>query len=220
MVVRFRASSAVLVVVALLAALLAGVSAPANAVGEDSGGVFVPVAPTRIVDTSSGVGGSSSPFGSATTRSYTVLGIAGIPTSGVSAVVVDIAVFNASSSTSSLIAWPTGATMPTAKTMYFTEDNSSRSNTAIVKVGSGGQISVHNSSGSTDVNVDIQGYFTTVSDGSSTGGFVPITPTRVANSLTGEGVPQAKLPGDSSIDIQVSNGGEIPADATAVFANV
>ncbi|MGH8893516.1 MAG: hypothetical protein ACRDWY_09475 [Actinomycetes bacterium] len=195
---------------------------PTRAVGESSGGVFVPLTPTRIVSTDSGIGGSSTPLGAGTTRSYTVLGEAGIPTSGVSAVVANVSVLHATSDSASshLVVWPSGETKPTAKTMYFEEDNSTRSNTTIVKVGSDGKISVYNHSGTVDIGISVTGYFTTTSNENSPGGFVPIKPTRVANTLEGQGVPAGMLPTGSNVDIQVSNDEEIPADATAVFANV
>lgn len=220
---RNRSAISVIAIVAFLVSLLSGVtSGAAQAVGEDSGGAFVPVVPTRIVSTDTGVGGSSSPFGSGTTRSYTVLGTASVPTTGVSAVVVNVAVLHATSSSASsaLTVWPGGETRPTAVTMRFDEDNSPRSNTTIVKVGSNGKVSVFNESGSVDVNLDITGYFTSTSDLNSSGGFVPITPTRVADTMSGQGVPLAKLHMGSSVDVQVSNDDEIPADATAVFANI
>lgn len=210
-------------VLAMIGGLFAAaVPDPAQAVGEDSGGAYVPVTPTRIVSTDDGLGGSSSPFGSGTTRSYTVLGKAGVPTTEVSAVVVNVSVLHATSDSASshLVVWPSGETKPAARTMAFEEDNSARSNTTIVKVGAAGKISVYNHSGTVDVNLDVTGYFTAASDETSSGGFVPINPTRVANTMTGEGVPQAKLPQGSSVDVQVSNEGEIPTDATAVFANV
>ncbi len=218
-----RSSALVISMFALVASLFAAIaSVPAEAVGEDSGGVFVPLTPTQIVSTSDGIGGSSTPFGEGTTRSYTVLGNAGVPTTGVSAVVANVSVLHATSDSASshLVVWPSGETKPTAKTMYFEEDNSSRSNTTIVKVGSDGKISVYNNSGTVDISIAITGYFTTTSDETSPGGFVPITPTRVADTTTGQGVPLAKLPQGSSVDVQVSNDEEIPADASAVFANV
>lgn len=196
-------------------------SAPAEAVGEDSGGVFVPVTPTRIVDTATGVGGYSTPFGAGTTRSFTVLGIAGVPTTDVGAVVVDVAVKSATATgSSSLKVWTSGESMPSPTTMFYTAANAPRSNTSVVKPGSDGKISIYNSSGTTNVDVDIQGYFTIASDESSAGGFVPIAPKRVASTYDGVGVPVGQQAVGVSRDIQIANGDEIPDDATAVFANV
>lgn len=219
---RRHALSVLVAPIALAAAFLVWVPMPsAHAVGEDSGGAFVPVTPFRLADTETGAGGYTAPFHTGSNRSYTVLGQGGIPSSGVSAVVVDIAAKDTTATSDSYIkAWPYGDTMPTTANMYYSAENAPRSNTSVVKIGSSGKISVYNSIGDTDVDIDVQGYFTATSDGDSVGGFVPIDPIRVANTIDGTGVPQATLAAGSSIDVQVTNGDEIPSDATSVFANI
>lgn len=196
---------------------------PADAVGDTDGGTFVAVNPTRVVSATTWAGGSGA-FGSNETRTYQVLGQAGIPSSGVAAVVVDIAVQGTTATTSSyLTVWPGGTTRPAAVNLYYTQDNNPRSNTAIVKVGSSGTISVYNYVGSSNVTVDVQGYFTTSSTSTSTGGFTAIAPTRIARTdgaAEGTNVPQAKLAVGASLDIQVTGVGNIPTDATGVFANL
>lgn len=215
MFVRFRALSAIVVVAALFAALLAAISTPAQAVSDDTGGVYMPVPPKRLLDA------TGSRFSAGETRDVTVLGAAGIPSSGVSAVVVDVAVTYATSTSSSYVTmWPDGETRPGAATMFYSAENAPRSNTAVVKVGASGKISVYNYAGTAGLTVDVQGYFTTASDANSVGGFVPITPTRVANSSSGIGMPAGKIPVNGTRTIQVTNGDSIPADATSVFANI
>lgn len=218
MFARSRTASAILVVIALAAALLSGVTAPAQAVAEDSGGVFVPVTPFRLVDTSAS---NSNPINPNQTRSYTVLGQGDIPATGVSAVVIDIGVKSTDTSAGSYIkAWPSGEPMSASAAIFYSSASVPRSNTAIVKVGSTGAISFYNYLGNTGMDVDVQGYFTTASDQNSVGGFVPIDPIRVASSTTGEGIPQGMIPAGGVRDIQVTDVDAIPADATAVFANV
>lgn len=63
----------------------------AEADSESSGGMFVPIAPYRLVNTSTGLGGSDYPLAPQGVRSYDVLGHDGVPATGVGAVVVDIA---------------------------------------------------------------------------------------------------------------------------------
>lgn len=49
---------------------------------------------------------------------------------------------------------------------------------------------------------------------------MPVDPTRVARSDTGFGMPTGKVGVNANRDIQVTDGDTIPADATAVFANI
>lgn len=202
---------------ALIGGLLATLTVtPATAVGETSGGVFVPVTPFRA---------DSPLIAPSSTSSFQITGRGGIPTSGVSAVVVDVSVTTVTGTstptTSSYVtAWPSGATKPAFPTMYYTQDTAPRSNTAIVKVGNDGRIDVYNHVGSARVAVDVQGYFTSTSSSTSTGGFVPINPTRVARSDTGLGMTPGQVAGGTDVDIQVTDGDRIPNDATAVFANI
>lgn len=161
-----------------LVASLLGIAnlTPAYSVGESSGGVFVPVTPYRAAELTMGGG---------TTSTIQIRGNGRVPSTGVSAVVVDIAVTSSTATSSYLTAWPTGTPRPLG-TMSFNRDNAPRSNTAIVKLGAGtgngGKIDVYNNSGISKVYVDVQGYFTDTSDQNSNGGFVPITPTRAMDS--------------------------------------
>lgn len=206
---------------ALLAPVLVAVSSPSLAVGEASGGVFVPVTPFRLAYTANGTGGYATPIGAGVTRSYTVAGVGGVPSSGVSAVVIDIAATKATVADTALRVWAKGEPMPTTSSILrFGGSDPMVSNTAIVPLGTGGGISIWNNHGLTDYNIDVQGYFTTESDASSTGGFVAFdAPVRVMNSLAGLGSPDPRLTAGTSYDVQVT-GDDIPADATAVFVNV
>jgi|GEM_PF-7088374 len=206
---------------ALLAPVLVAVSSPSSAVGEASGGVFVPVTPFRLAYTANGTGGYATPIGAGVTRSYTVAGVGGVPSSGVSAVVIDIAATKATVADTALRVWAKGEPMPTTSSILrFGGSDPMVSNTAIVPLGTGGGISIWNNHGLTDYNIDVQGYFTTESDASSTGGFVAFdAPVRVMNSLAGLGSPDPRLTAGTNYDVQVT-GDDIPADATAVFVNV
>lgn len=188
-----------------------------------SGGVFVPVTPTRLMSATTWAGGSGN-MTAGQTRSIQVLGTAGVPTSGVSAVVVDLAAHGTNVTTSSyLTAWPSGETQPVVVSMYYTQENAPRSNTAVVKVGANGKINLFNYAGSTSVTVDIQGYFTSTADESSAGGFNVMTPSRIANTggwEYGDGVANQMLTVGQAIDIQAEGLAGIPADATALFVNV
>ncbi|WP_332644182.1 hypothetical protein [Aeromicrobium sp.] len=203
---------------ALVVSLLAATTATkAVAVGEDSGGVFVPVTPTRIADTMAGTNTSATPISSGGVRSINVLGVGGVPSTGVGAVVLDVA--GSSNAGAAVYAYPDGTTRG-GSFLKIDANDGWDSNTVIVKPGSNGKVAFYNSYGSTELNVDVQGYFTNVSGEGSPGGFVPITPSRILSSYAGIGVPLAKFKGGTTTQFQVGGVGDIPADATAVFGNV
>lgn len=192
-------------------------AAPASAVADGSGGVFRTVTPFRLAYTSDGTGGYDTPIGAGWTRPYSVLGKGGIPTVDVAAVVVDIAVYDATAN-SSFRLWSTDQAMPSQAVLQFGPDMD-RSNTVIVPVGGSGKISLWNQSGSAKYNIDVQGYFTKASTTAEPGGFVPLTtPSRVVDSGT-QGISDKNLVPGRNYDVAITNG-VIPATATSVFANV
>src|SRR5579875_4122862 len=75
------------VVVAVLLAVYG--LAPVAAHADSTAGVFVPTQ-GRVVDTRSGLGGYSNPLAVGTTRTFQITGLAGVPTSGVTAVSVTL----------------------------------------------------------------------------------------------------------------------------------
>lgn len=219
-----RMSVAPPIALLLLVGCLAFARMPdAHAVEDLGGGVFVPVPQARIVYATNWPQGSGA-FGPGETRNYSVLGAAGVPATGVSAVVIELVARTTTATTSSyLTAWPTGVTRPIVSNLQYTQDNAPRSNTAIVKVGANGSISIYNYTGTTNVTVELSGYYTSTASSSDVGGFVAITPTRIANSAgtaTGANVPQVQLPVGGYRDIQVAGVGPIGSSATSVFANV
>lgn len=200
-----------------LVAVLFEMGRPARAAGPTDGAQFKPIAPYRLVDTNSGVGGSSARLGAGQWRDYQILGIGGVPASGVSAVVVDVAAVSLiDSSASTLRVYPSDASLPDPTVLRIEEGYRPRSNTVVTKVASNGKIRVYNSNGAVHFNLDVQGYFTTSQDGS---GFKAINPVRLVSTDDGTGLPAAELGAGVTRDVQIT-GEQVPVGATAVFANV
>ena len=119
-------------------------------------GRHFPVPAARLLDTRPN---NVAPLGANSSRNITVTGVGGVPASGVSAVALNIAAYNATAITY-LTAWPNGQTRPNSSNLN-PRPGLSVSNLAIVKVGTAGQVSLYNGSGTIDVVVDVVGYFTT-----------------------------------------------------------
>jgi spore germination protein YaaH len=124
-----------------------------------TGGQFTGLAPARIVDTRTGLGGHLGRIGVGTTV-FSVAAQAGVPamTDPVppTAVVLNLTVTDATAS-SYLTVYPGGASPPTASDINFTPWQT-RANLVIARLNSDGTISVYNFQGAVNVIVDVFGY--------------------------------------------------------------
>jgi hypothetical protein len=211
---------------------VAGYVSPAPASGSD--GLYNPLVPVRILDTRNGTGVPMGPLGAGQTLNLQTTGQGAVPPSGVSAVVLNVTVTNATAP-SYLTVFPTGTDPPPTSNLNFVAGQTVP-NRVIVGIGAGGQVSFLNFQGSVDVIADVGGWFTDSSNPSAIGGtFVGVTPARIldtrngiglVNGLNGVGpVPTTPFgPGEGTM-IQVAGQGGIPAmtdpnPPTAVVANV
>lgn len=119
---------------------------------------FVAVAPVRLLDTRIPGGALSGPLGPGGTRTLTLPGTGGLPTSGVAAVVFNLTAVAPSAATY-LTVFPGGAARPLASNLDAAPGQTV-ANLVIVPLGSTGTVSIYNNAGSTQVLVDLVGYFT------------------------------------------------------------
>jgi hypothetical protein len=87
---------------------------------------------------------------------------------------------------------------------------------AVVQVGTAGQITLANAVGSTNVVVDLVGYFASA----STGRLNALDPTRLLDSRSGIGGWTAPLAGGASQTVQVTGTAGVPSTATAIVMNL
>jgi hypothetical protein len=174
----------------------------------------VALTPARITDTRSGSGkpNAGNTLGAGRAITVQVTGAGGVPASGASAAILNITATNTSAA-GALTVWPTGATMPLASNLNWAAGQTAP-NRVLVPIGSGGQVSIYNFAGSTDVVVDVSGYFT---DATASGKlFTAVSPIRLVDTrLTGQ-----TLGTGGSFILQVSGLSGVPAGASAVILNV
>jgi hypothetical protein len=79
--------------------------------------------------------------------------------------------------------YPTGSTIPEASNLN-THTDTTTANLVTVPLGSNGQISIYNFSGSTDLVVDAEGYYIAAQSGKPPAGseYVPLSPTRIVDT--------------------------------------
>ena len=134
----------------------------------------------------------------------------GIPTAA-TAVVLNVTATSATDS-GYLTVFPKGGIKPGVKSVNFTSGKIT-TNLVTVAVGTGlvngGGISIYNSAGSTNVTVDVVGYYSSVATGSR---FFPLNPTRTANTVDGTGgVAAGKIATGTSQSFRVASRSTVPA---------
>ena len=184
-------------------------------------GAYVPLPPSRILDTRSGLGAPVGQLGPGASLDVQATGNGGVPSTGVAAVVLNVTVTDTTAG-SYLTVWPTGMLRPVASNLNWTAGRTVP-NLVEVAVGVGGKVSVFNPAGYTSVIFDVAGYVVTpVSGPVSTGLYHPVVPNRVLDTRDGTGgVAAAKLgPGQTS-DVRVAGTQSVPSSgAAAVVLNV
>lgn len=179
---------------------------PASAAGR-----FVPVAPARMFDTR-----DSAAVGARDTVVVDVTGTAGVPSTGVDAVVLNVAAVGAPAQ--GFVTVHAGGTTRPDTANLIALPGVATSNLVIAPVGDGGTVAFYSHSG-THLVVDVTGYVTGASADSGTAGlFVALTPFRAFDTRTAPaptGVVTA-----TPTTVGIAGLYTVPPDAAAVVLNL
>ena len=206
-------------------------------------GLYNGVSPTRVCDTRSGnpsnLSGAEAQCNGHSLSANTplqvqVTGLAAVPASGVSAVVLNLTAtgFN---SNGYVTLYPGGSGIPPTSNLNFHTGGGPVTNEVIVPVTSTGSITIVSDT-TTDVIIDVEGYFTSTSSTATGSQFTPeATPARILDTRCGvnpppsacasENLPPANasigtLGAATSVSVKVSGLGGVPTSAKAVVVNV
>jgi len=172
-------------------------------------GTLGPLTPTRILDTRGG-----GALGALGITAVPILGRGGVPTSGVSAVAINVTAVNPAAG-GFLTVWPSSRAQPDASNLNFSPGQTVP-NLVVVPVGTDGKIKIYNGSfGAVDLLVDVAGYYM---DGTPTaaGTLGPLTPTRILDTRGG-----GALGGVSARALKVTGRAGVPASGvSAVMVNL
>ena len=184
---------------------------PVGAVSPQSapGGSYRAVPAKRVLDTRWGLG---APKGAKTSVNLVVAGQAGVPANHVSAVAVNITVTQPSAA-GYVTAYATGAARPIMAALRYVAGQTVAAMT-VVPVSAAGSITLF-SSASTQLTLDVQGYFTDIATADTTGLFTSAA-ARLMDTRSGVG-GSAPGPG-ATVSLQVTGRGGVPA--TGVTAAV
>ena len=170
-------------------------------------------APARIVDTRGGQGAPLGRLPAGQTLRVHVSGNGGVPTTGVSAVALNVTAVEPTG-WGFFTVWPCGSPMPPdASHVNFISAGAVEPNSVLVPVDSTGDICIWTYEAS-HVLVDVNGWF-------EPGSFEGRAPDRIVDTRSGQGAPTGRLGAGQTLRVPVSGVGDVPASGvTAVALNV
>jgi len=170
---------------------------------------YVALTPARLVDTRSGTGAPKAPVGSGQEIAVQVTGEGGVPTTGVSSVVLNVTAVAPTAGGYATI-YPSGTSRPTASNINYAQ-GATIANQVIVKVGSDGKARLFTSA-ATNVIVDVAGYYPPGSR------YTGLAPARLLDTRTGVGAPKVRIPAGGTVNLQVTGRGGVPTTGAASVA--
>ncbi|MFG3050917.1 hypothetical protein ACGFZP_08175 [Kitasatospora sp. NPDC048239] len=181
-------------------------------------GRFTAAGPVRVLDTRQGIGRSGVlPVAAQATVPVQVAGLAGVPASGVKAVVLNVTATDPKGP-GHLTAWASGAARPESSNLNWVAGQTTP-NLVVVPVGADGRVNLFNGAwDSTHVIADVFGYYSDAASGST---FSAVAPQRLLDTRQGVGRPgTAKVAARDTVSLAVAGRAGVPAGVKAVVLNV
>ncbi len=172
-------------------------------------GRFHPLTPARVLDTRA----TASPVRAGTDRQVPVTGVGGVPSSGVSAVVLNATV-PAPPASGYLQLYPTGSKPATPTSSVNWRLGRTTANAVTVGVGAGGTVGLQVGTGTADVVLDVVGWY---GDATDPGGdrYQPLLPSRIADTRAVGGGGPVTAAADRTVPV-AGHGGVPSSGASAV----
>jgi hypothetical protein len=170
--------------------------------------------PARLLDTREGLGGVEGPVGRRRRIDLAVAGRGGVPSSGATAVVLNVTVTQPTSP-GYVVTGASGRPLPKTSNVNFMPGDTVP-NLVVCEVGADGRVSLKAQCDETHLVVDVFGWLG--SDGS--GMIRSVTPHRVLDTRIGLGAPQRQLGAIHTARLQLTNRHPLPSSASAVLLNV
>ncbi|MGW6612552.1 hypothetical protein ACWGA0_03695 [Streptomyces erythrochromogenes] len=184
-----------------------------------AGDRFTTLSPARLLDTRAGLGrAGTAPVAAGGEVSLQVAGRAGVPRSGVKAVVLNVTVTDPTSD-GHLTVWPSGTTRPDSSNLNWTTGRTVP-NQVVVPVGEDGKVNLRNAGwGTAHLIADVFGHYSADTSGST---FTPTGPARLLDSRTAVGRPgTTPVEARGEVTLQVAGRGGVPQSGVkAVVLNV
>lgn len=202
------------------AATTTKVVAPASAAAVVSAaarapGTFRALTPARILDTR----GANGPIRARQVISIQVTGRGGIPTTGVSAVLLTVTVTRPARS-GYVTVYPDGAARPVVSNLNY-RSKQTIANSVVVPVGANGRIRMFNGSGGTvQLLADVAGFYAS-GRSNAAGAFTSLAPRRILDTRSGVGAARRSIPANGYLTVAVAGRNGIPrTGVSALVINV
>ena len=171
---------------------------------------LVPIVPERALDTR-----PSGPVGPAGTIDVGFSGMQRVPSSGVTAVAINVTAV-APTAPTYLTVWPSGDARPVASNVNA-GPGQVIPNLVMAKLGANGKVSIFNLNGNTNVLVDVVGYYTSGAGSRLT----PIVPERATDTRGANGVSVNPVGPAGTLDVDLTHLTRVPSSGVkAVAVNV
>ena len=185
-----------------------------------AGATYTATTQTRLLDTRKSNSVHTGPLAAGQTVTVPVANLVnGVSTPALNSYAVLRVTATAPTSGGYLTAYPSSIARPTVSTLNFTAGQTV-SNLVTVPIGADGTINLYNSTGKTQVLVDLVGSFTPATDSLTGDPYTPTTPTRILDTRNGTGVTAGTLGAGKQLTLKIAGTGTVPADATAVLVNL
>lgn len=178
-----------------------------------SGSGYAPISPARILDTRSTIGGHQSKLAPYETLTIPVAPTdgTGVVPAGATAAVINLTALNESAA-GYLMTYPDASSPSHTSSLDYRKY--SRSNLAVVALNSGGSFTLQNRTASTDVIVDVVGYFSST----ALGRFVTLpAPVGVVDTRNGKGGRLAALTANAVLTEDGAGLNQVPYHASALW---
>jgi hypothetical protein len=177
----------------------------------------VPLPATRILDTRNGTG-ATGPVTPGQSISVTVAGVGGVPSTGASAVVLNVTATEPTAGTF-IAVYPAGQPVPNSSNIN-PGLGATVANLVEVQLGDGGAVDFYNNLGDVQIIADVEGYVSTTANGTA-GLFNPVPASRVLDTRTGKGGTVGPVNAGQTIRFAATGGDTgVPASAGAVVFNL
>jgi hypothetical protein len=211
--------------VALLGTAALGMTAAPASAAVAVRGTFTPLDPARVLDTRDGTGVAGQhrgPLGNGQVTKLHMTGVAGVPTTGAGAVVLNVTATEAPGD-GYVTVFPCGIERPNASSVNFAK-GVNVPNQVTVKIGTNGDVCLFAAT-QTHLLADVSGYY--ADDFASVPGYRyhELEPSRLLDTRDGTGLTGGRLPGavdaGEVLALDVTGVGGVPADGVrAITMNV
>lgn len=193
-----------------------------SAPGGPAGGTYGALPPSRVLDTRTGLGFPNGVVFGGQTIDLKVTDVAGVPASGVSAVVLNVTAIHAGGPESYLTVFPSGTNRPLASNLNFL-DRQVVPNLVVARVGTNGAVSIYNNMGLVHIVADVEGFYFSTGSTGTPGTYHPLPPARDLDTRYGVGTGGAigRMGPGQTLDLTVTGVNGVPAAGVkAVVLNV